>query len=157
MTGSVGTIPVMNTATRALVAFFAPVLVVGTAVAATSVSASAAPGTVEATPASVCGALPDGDFAEYGDGSWDCYYEDIDATSQSSLAAVCAGTTEVHSLPGQRGGHLVVDDVLLRARPDQLNRYVVWPCSSPNTSTFEGRTRNTWAPPSVLPPESVSS
>ena len=58
----------MNTATRALVAFFAPVLVVGTAVAATSASASAAPGTVEATPASVCGALPHGDFADYDDG-----------------------------------------------------------------------------------------
>ena len=99
MTGCVGTIPVMNTATRALVAFFAPVLVAGTAVAATSASASAAPGTVEATPASVCGAQPHSDFADYGDGSWDCYYEAIDATSESSLAAVCAGTTEVHSFP----------------------------------------------------------
>jgi hypothetical protein len=89
----------MHTATRALVAFFAPVLVVGTAVAATSASASAAPGTVEATPASVCGALPHGDFAEYDDGSWDCYYEDIDATSEGSLAALCAGTTQVHSFP----------------------------------------------------------
>ena len=35
------------------------------------------------------------------------------------------------------------------------DRYVVWPCSSPNTITLAGTTRNTWAPPSVLPPESV--
>ncbi len=88
----------MNTATRALAAFFAPVLVVGTAVAATAASASAAPGTLEATPASVC-AAQHGDFAEYDDGSWDCYYQDISAASEGSLAAVCQGTPEVHRLP----------------------------------------------------------
>ena len=146
----------MNTATRALVAFFAPVLVAGTAVAATAASASAAPGTVEATPASVCAALG-GDYADYEGGSWDCYYPDIDAASEGSLAAAVWNHSRGPPSSCQRGGHLGLDDVLLPARADQLNRYVVWPWSSPNTRTFEGRTRNTWAPPSVLPPESVSS
>ncbi len=98
MTGAVGTIPPMNTATRTLVAFFAPVLVAGTAVAATAASASASPGTVEATPASVCAALH-GDFADYDHGSWDCYYPDIDAAGEASLAAVCGTTPEIHRLP----------------------------------------------------------
>ena len=98
MTGSVGTIPVMNTATRALVAFFAPVLVAGTAVAATAASASAAPGTVEATPASVCGALG-GDYADYEGGSWDCYYPAIDAASEGPLAAAVRDHSEVHPFP----------------------------------------------------------
>ena len=98
MTGAVGTIPAMNTATRALVAFFAPLLVAGTAVAATAASASAAPGPVEATPASVCAAVG-GDYADYEGGAWDCYYPAIDTASEGSLAAVCGTIPEVLRLP----------------------------------------------------------
>lgn len=88
----------MNTATRALVAFVAPLLVTGTAMAATAGSASAAPGTVEATPASVCASVA-GELYEDRDGGWDCYYDKIDAAVEASLAAVCGSSPVVSRLP----------------------------------------------------------
>ena len=88
----------MNTATRVLVAFVAPLLVAGAAVDVTAVSASAAPGSVEATPASVCASVG-GDYADYEGGGWDCYYPAIDTVSEDSLATLCGTTPELLRLP----------------------------------------------------------
>ncbi len=88
----------MNTATRALVAFVAPLLLAGTAVAATAASASTVPGAAEATPASVCASVG-GELYEDQDGGGDCYYDTIDLAVEASLSAVCGSSPLISRLP----------------------------------------------------------
>jgi hypothetical protein len=89
----------MKTATRALSALTAPVLVAGLALAVSGAPASAAPGSTAPSPYSACQALG-GQLDDYGDGSWECSYAAQAGAERydPSLVAVCGTTPSAYIL-----------------------------------------------------------